>query len=103
MHIHMPDPYPGRCQNVRHNMHADSYVETLRCLEAEGTEHVCRFPESTHYVSAGEGQVYTTTAPQPWVVPPREPKEHPGTTMLRRTGWGSSEVIPTSPPPGAYC
>jgi hypothetical protein len=64
-----PDPHPGRCKNHRAEHHSDGYIENLRCLEAEGTRHICRFPKPAHVVA--ERVIYTAAPPEPWVVPPR--------------------------------
>jgi len=65
MYIQMPDPNPGRCLNFRHD--TGPYGKARRCLEAEGTKHVCRFdpPERR---PASE-RIYQASAPEPWIVP----------------------------------
>jgi hypothetical protein len=69
MHIIEPDPHPGRCENYRSVVHSDGYVETLRCLDYEGTEHICSFPEPEHRVITVGGYTYTPQAPQRWIKP----------------------------------
>lgn len=71
-----PDPFPGRCLNYRHHDHAiDGRSETLRCLESEGTEHVCRFPEPIVHKRSDWGPYQMSSLgkppPAPWVVPAR--------------------------------
>lgn len=68
--IRLPDLHPGRCQNVRHVQHADGHAGTVRCLDYEGTEHVCTFPAPLHVVTpSGSSLTYTTPTPQKWVKP----------------------------------
>lgn len=72
--IHVPDPFPGRCQNVRHVLHANGEPETLRCLDYEGTRHVCEFPPSRVNASSTGWVTYQSImtappAPKRWVKP----------------------------------
>jgi hypothetical protein len=62
-YITLPDQHPGRCLNHR---------GILRCLEAEGTEHVCRFPAPRRLVKnpMHAGSFIYASEPKPWVVPP---------------------------------
>lgn len=65
-YIYYSDPHPGRCKNWRFGRG--------RCLDYEGTEHVCAFgePEQTTFVSgAFTSCTYTWDAPLPvpWVRP----------------------------------
>lgn len=67
----MPDPHPGRCLNYRTKTHSDGYIESLRCLDYEGTEHVCSFPSSTHVTITGQWQSWAGAQvdSKPWVKP----------------------------------
>ena len=71
--IFLPDPDIGRCKNVRHNNCSCGYSEALRCLDYEGTEHVCEFPAPMHACSMSrpENNVYryAPPTPKPWVKP----------------------------------
>lgn len=70
MTLYVPDPHPGRCQNLRMVTHSDGYIENLRCLDYEGTEHVCQFPEPEHSIySAQEHKPWVRPKPKPWVRP----------------------------------
>lgn len=67
--IYMPDPNPGRCKN-----HRSEGEETLRCLDYEGTPHVCSFPKPLAERRKDWGGWSTMTIqappkPQPWVKP----------------------------------
>lgn len=66
----IPDPYPGRCKNLRPVRHSDGHIENLRCLEYEDEDHVCNFPEApvvteTHNIF----QTSDLPEPKPWVRP----------------------------------
>lgn len=74
--IHVPDPHPGRCLNVRpqadpNNPHTPGRM--VRCLELDASEHVCRFPAAPVKVSGDWGayQILSERKPTPWVVPPK--------------------------------
>lgn len=74
MEIHLPDPYPGRCLNFRSRAAPGGRIETVRCLDYEGTEHVCTFPPFTYHppiatAYASSVSTYTQEQPQPWVKP----------------------------------
>ena len=74
-YVTQPDPHPGRCKNFRHD--TGPYGRARRCLEAEGTQHECRFePVSQEELDrswgrASSGASYQKVEPTPWVVPPR--------------------------------
>lgn len=73
MIIEGTDPHPGRCHNFR-TTRGWNATETVRCLEAEGTVHVCRFPKP-RMVERKVGlniNEYQAKDLQPWVVPPIE-------------------------------
>lgn len=67
MYIHIADLHPGRCRNQR-VFWEGGHPETLRCLDYEGTEHVCTFPEPVRRATT---LTYTSgdTKPEPWVKP----------------------------------
>ena len=68
MYLITPDPYPGRCLNHRLDVASMSQV---RCLDYEGTRHVCRFPK-IHAPSKDvqySTSIYSNTKPKPWVAP----------------------------------
>lgn len=71
--LKLPDPHPGRCINLRPADDQYGYPTYLRCLEAEGTTHVCRFPDPPERIKNND--VYHTysldeiSKPTPWVVP----------------------------------
>lgn len=72
MHVDVPDPDVGRCKNVRLYRHANSEVEYLRCLDYEGTPHVCSFPTPLPRSSSSgwsSATYYTVPKPKPWVKP----------------------------------
>lgn len=75
MFIHVDDPHPGRCLNLRADR-GDPYRLTYkRCLEAEGTGHVCRFPPDRATVStAWANGIRSSNPPKPvpWIIPPNE-------------------------------
>lgn len=72
--IYVPDEHPGRCRNWRHD--ASTQGQSVRCLEAENTEHVCRFPAHPAPIPSVNTVVYdvhfTKSDPKPWVVPPKD-------------------------------
>lgn len=69
MHIEAPDPHPGRCRNVRSCWQND-HIVTMRCLDYEGTPHVCSFPRPPVQMSRASGHVFQSTPqPKPWVKP----------------------------------
>ena len=72
MNIFMPDEYPGRCKNHREiNWYARP--KTVRCLDYEGTEHVCTFeqPPVEVHLSGNIGLSRSVAVdPKPWVKPP---------------------------------
>lgn len=70
MYIEVPDQFPGRCRNHRW------YVTGMeRCLDYEGTAHVCSFrePGMEQYTWAPKSGTITTTwthrQPEQWVKP----------------------------------
>lgn len=65
-----PDPHPGRCKNTRQHMGPFAQVTILRCLDYEGTPHVCEFPKPPEAVQ-GDWGTYSIPKPQPkrWVKP----------------------------------
>lgn len=69
MIIHMDDPHPGRCKNLRPHG-----LEMLRCLDYDHVPHRCTFPEPK-YPKERENQyshsitAYQPTKPQPWRKP----------------------------------
>lgn len=70
MYSALPDPHPGRCQNVRIRNRPDTSIEVVRCLDYEGVPHTCTFPPpreetSPWWWSSG----YKTSPPEPWVKP----------------------------------
>jgi hypothetical protein len=69
VNITIPDRHPGRCCNLRISRHRPGVY--LRCLDYEGTPHVCTFeadsPPRLQYT--GWGLVYTDPKPKPWVKP----------------------------------
>jgi len=68
MIVYQPDPHPGRCRNLRPSVNA--YAEARRCLEMDGHDGRCRFPEERPAENlASGGGVYSTPQPKPWVVP----------------------------------
>lgn len=71
----LPDPHPGRCLNTRHDV--GPYGQSRRCLEKEGTVHVCRFPDVQRPDPKIQSMTYTRSQPEPepWVVPPPDKKE----------------------------
>jgi hypothetical protein len=70
MTIILPDPFPGRCKN--HRWVGDTSV---RCLEYEGTSHVCKFPKSLPPTDATRKYQQSSSLsgsvinPKPWVKP----------------------------------
>lgn len=67
MHINALDPNPGRCLNHRTSPDGN----TVRCLDYEGTDHVCSFPPFPIALSGSASMSYsiTTPEPKPWVKP----------------------------------
>lgn len=68
----LSDPFPGRCRNFRTVGHANGQSESLRCLDYEGTPHVCEFPPSRVNASSTGYATYATSTPappKPWVKP----------------------------------
>lgn len=66
MNISIPDQHPGRCNNLRHSRYRPGVM--LRCIDYEGTPHVCAFEQESPPITTG---IYTVTAPapKPWVRP----------------------------------
>lgn len=70
--IRVPDMDPGRCENHR-IVWVGGNPKTLRCLDYEGTDHVCSFekpqpvPQGTDMASAWTTISYPR--PKPWVKP----------------------------------
>lgn len=74
MNIFQPDSYPGRCKNHR-TINWYPEAKTVRCLDYEGTEHVCTFerlPEPIHVDMLGM-RATITREPEPWVKPEVSP------------------------------
>jgi hypothetical protein len=71
MYHHLPDPHPGRCLNYRIDPNDPYRVKTLRCLEREGHDSKCRFPEPTPKFDQAISHVHSfdLPKPEPWVVP----------------------------------
>ena len=70
--VQVPDPFPGRCLNLRPRFDAHGYTQTVRCLEYEAEEHVCRFQSPTVLSTTSGGATICNTAlsePKPWVKP----------------------------------
>lgn len=69
MHIIQPDPHPGRCANLRSSR--VTVGKMLRCLDYEGTEHVCRFEvENPLPVATGANTTYVHSRKnEPWKRP----------------------------------
>ena len=66
------DPHPGRCVNMRPSRDAHGYPTTKRCLDYEGHEGACRFPDDPKRVATSGGtqmNVYSQRKPEPWVSP----------------------------------
>jgi hypothetical protein len=73
-HLVAPDPFPGRCKNHRSDFRYGRLV-SLRCLDYEGTQHVCTFEELRPPFTASD-QVTSSlhpSNPEPWVKPPAAP------------------------------
>lgn len=93
MYVRLPDPNPGRCENYRSVMHSDGRVETLRCLDYEGTKHICEFPEPLHIASdprwGGNSYSYSEKhdRPQPWVKPQNDAVSHQNDAVFMGGGW----------------
>jgi hypothetical protein len=68
MEIHLPDPHPGRCLNFRHDTGRAGRLR--RCLEMEGTKHVCRFDPPAPSQQATHSYTLTEPRQRPWKVPP---------------------------------
>lgn len=66
MTIYLPDPHPGRCFNYRL-----VNGQTLRCLDYEGTRHVCDFPGAILPFQWPQGNQMTSSnsEAEPWVKP----------------------------------
>jgi hypothetical protein len=71
--INAPDQHPGRCQNWRSRPDRNGYPSSVRCLDYEGTEHVCTFPPPPPPLpdpwGANVANVYRQEPPKPWVKP----------------------------------
>lgn len=71
-YLRLPDPHPGRCRNTRQHDMGNGQFKALRCLDYEGTKHVCSFPPQI-VVEARDwvGNTYSHKAeePNPWVKP----------------------------------
>lgn len=68
--IHLPDPNPGRCRNIRILNHPSGDIEHLRCLDYEATVHVCVFPTTPlRPLVTGGFNSYSPTEPKAWVKP----------------------------------
>jgi hypothetical protein len=82
MFIHLPDPHPGRCPNLRPMN--NGFGGMFRCLErADDNGHVCRFPDPpavTHIPAGGTGGTggAPSRKPEPWVAPPKTHAAVPG-------------------------
>lgn len=76
MHTEMPDPHPGRCKNFR-TVWVSGYPETIRCLDYEGTAHVCHFPPPADRSLSNSHNVWVggQPLPQPWIKPRTEPND----------------------------
>lgn len=69
--IALPDPFPGRCHNLRASrFHPGSF---LRCLDYEGSRHVCEFPIETPPVVGAMSYSTSTTQLKPWIDPRTTP------------------------------
>lgn len=69
----MPDPYPGRCKNHRSVLwYAES--KNVRCLDYEGTDHVCTFEQPPAAFSIDVSQLSSSVMrePEQWVKPASE-------------------------------
>lgn len=72
MNVALPDPDPGRCSNYRTGKDAYGEPRSKRCLDYEGHDSRCRFPDDPKPVSImAHLQSYqgSTAAPKPWVSP----------------------------------
>ena len=71
--IHLPDPDPGRCKNHRPSKTWNDYgAIQLRCLDYEGHDSKCTFPEDPKPVPRYDvaHSIYTNPEkPKPWVSP----------------------------------
>lgn len=64
--ITLPDPHPGRCLNIRFHWQTG----TVRCLDYEGHDSACMFPQPPPHRESTDGtQGYTIKPPVPWVSP----------------------------------
>jgi hypothetical protein len=77
MFIDLPDPHPGRCKNHRY-VFVDGYPDSLRCLDYEGTPHVCSFPTPMNRTLHNNYHVWQGSQPVPqvWVKPTQEEPSH---------------------------
>lgn len=60
------DPHPGRCRSFRP---VPGSLESVRCLDYEGTDHICRFPPRKPAMTTATSATYSRTDPKPWVRP----------------------------------
>lgn len=70
MYVNMPDPHPGRCQNLRPSK--NRIGQFLRCLGYEGKPHECHFEQEMIVMRDGpiySGQIVSTQKPEPWKDP----------------------------------
>jgi hypothetical protein len=61
-----PDPHPGRCLNIRRDPASNTM---MRCLDYDGTQHVCTFPTQLTPGTTIQTGIYSTPPPVPWVKP----------------------------------
>lgn len=72
MILNLPDPHPGRCTNYRTGKDAFGYPRSKRCLDYEGHDSRCKFPDDPKPVSIDMQTVWGGTQqakPEPWVSP----------------------------------
>lgn len=70
MILNLPDPHPGRCLNHRQGRDHTGYPVSKRCLDYEGHDGRCRFPEDpAPGPRQGEAVSYGTQEPKAWVRP----------------------------------
>lgn len=74
MIIHLPDPNPGRCLNMRPGHDGNGYPVNRRCLLYENERHICEFPPNPPVSRSGSGQWTSHTEKiEPWVSPVKVP------------------------------
>jgi len=94
MIIHMDDPFPGRCKNLRPHG-----LEMLRCLDYEHALHRCTFPEPKYPQERSDSYAHHIAShplkPQPWRKPEMSQESAPWTEAQVQSlvAWQESDYV----------